>query len=217
MNDQIRQRAKEKMMQSNPLQENSLQQEVTPSEIPLRSLITSLELLQQLESQVKPVQALVEAVRNLTPESQLQPQLEKFQQENRSQFQQLNQQITTLNQRFQQTIPQVNLILEEFQESATVLQKAIPTLQQLIEQGKTQITEQQKQLDQITERVNVLQQPVPIKLNWLKIYGLMALFAISTGCTIVLMLRLLPATTFNLNQPNQPHQTQKKAELRQGS
>jgi hypothetical protein len=215
MNDQIRQRAKEKLMQTQSSQANAIgttnPPNLNPSQPSLQTLISNLELLQQFERQAKPIQALVEAVKNLTPESQLQPQLVQFQQQIQEQIEQLNQQIASLNHRSQTTVSQMTLILSELQISTPVLKQLLPQLQDLLEQTKKQTDQQEKQLNEIQQTVSQLTQPLPIKLNWLRIYGMIAMFAISTGCTIVLMLRLLPATTVNLNQPNQPHQTQKRS------
>ena len=63
MSDAMRQAAKSKLEQRSP----------TTVTQPLQTLIDNLELLQQLEPKLKPIQTLVEAVRNLTPEGQLQP------------------------------------------------------------------------------------------------------------------------------------------------
>ena len=139
MSDTMRQAAKLKLEQRTPTT-------VTHS---LQTLIDNLELLQQLEPKLKPIQILVEAVRNLTPEGQLQPQLENHQSQIQSQLESLYQHIFSLQQQSETTTPQMNLILEELQESLPISQQILKELKAAIATLQTTNTKLNQELAEI--------------------------------------------------------------------
>ena len=156
-------------------------------------------------------------------------QLENHQSQIQSQLEKLYQHLFSLQQQSETTTPQMKLILEELQESLPISQQILKDLKaaiaflqttntklnqelseiktqsrQAIKQSAIQSQQQQKQVKQLTESVNQLCQPIPIKPGWVKICGFLTMYAISTACTVVLMLRYLPP---QISQPLPPPQS----------